>query len=388
MRADRLVATLLLLQRHGQVTAAQVAEELEISERTARRDLEALGMAGLPVYSQQGRGGGWALAGGGRTDLSGLSADEVRALFLVAGPAASATPDVRAALRKLTRAVPEPLRRAAESAATAVVVDAASWDASWVGPSEQRGRQSADDAALEAGVTRPAPRRPDPPLLGQIQRAVVEGLQVELAYTARQGEESRRVVHPLGLVHKGATWYLLAETSRGRRTFRVDRMRAVQPTGEPVLRPPDFDLAAAWRQVVGEVNQRRLPVRARALVRPARIDVLRWIFGTRLSIGPPTPAGWVEVELRGHHQRSLAAEIAGLGHEVEVVEPPELRAELARIGRELVACYEPPPAAPTTPASAKPDGARRSRRAPGVGPQDKGDLGRRRVPPDVGVGHA
>src|SRR6478752_6330264 len=106
MRADRLVAILLLLQTRGHVTAGEVAAELEVSERTARRDLEALGMAGLPVYSQQGRNGGWQLAGGGRTDLTGLTAAEARALFLVAGPS-SATPEVRAALRKLVRALPE-----------------------------------------------------------------------------------------------------------------------------------------------------------------------------------------------------------------------------------------------------------------------------------------
>src|SRR6476469_4570771 len=86
VRADRLVAILLLLQQRGQVKAAEVAEELEVSERTARRDLEALGMAGIPIYSQQGRNGGWRLAGGGKTDLSGLNAAEARALFLVAGP--------------------------------------------------------------------------------------------------------------------------------------------------------------------------------------------------------------------------------------------------------------------------------------------------------------
>ncbi len=88
MRADRLVAILLLLQRRGQVTAAEVAEELEVSERTARRDFEALGTAGIPVYAQPGRNGGWRLAGGGTTDLSGLTGAETRALFLVAGPAA------------------------------------------------------------------------------------------------------------------------------------------------------------------------------------------------------------------------------------------------------------------------------------------------------------
>ena len=89
MRADRLVATLLLLQSRGRVTAAEVAAELEVSERTARRDLEALAMAGIPVYSQQGRGGGWSLLGGSRTDLSGLTAAEAQALFLVAGPSSA-----------------------------------------------------------------------------------------------------------------------------------------------------------------------------------------------------------------------------------------------------------------------------------------------------------
>src|SRR5690349_2121207 len=106
------MAIVLLLQQRVQVTAAEVARELEVSERTARRDLDALAVAGVPLYSQPGRGGGWRLIGGARTDLSGLTAGEARALFLVAGPAA-ATPGVRAALRKLVRALPEPFRAAA-----------------------------------------------------------------------------------------------------------------------------------------------------------------------------------------------------------------------------------------------------------------------------------
>src|ERR1700737_3110891 len=116
MRADRLVATLLFLQSRGRVTAEEVAEELEVSTRTARRDLEALAQAGIPVYSQPGRGGGWSLVGGARTDLSGLTAAEARALFLVAGPAA-ATPALKAALRKLVHALPETFRADAEAAA-------------------------------------------------------------------------------------------------------------------------------------------------------------------------------------------------------------------------------------------------------------------------------
>src|SRR5436189_4732855 len=111
MRADGLVATLLLMQARGRVTAAELAEELEISVATARRDLEALSAAGVPVYPQPGRGGGWSLVGGARTDLSGLTAPEVQALFLLVGPAASVSPRAKAALRKLVRALHVPRRR-------------------------------------------------------------------------------------------------------------------------------------------------------------------------------------------------------------------------------------------------------------------------------------
>src|SRR5438445_513006 len=240
VRADRLVAILLLLQQRGQVTAAEVAEELEVSERTARRDLDALGMAGLPIYSQQGRNGGWRLAGGGRTDLSGLTAGEARALFLLAGPSPSvtATPQVKAALRKLVRALPEPLRSGAEAASAAVVVDPRGWG----------------DRAHP---------RPAPPLLDAVQRAVVEGEQVTLGYVARNREPSTRVVHPLGLAAKGSTWYLVADTDAGLRTFRIDRMRSVDGTGEPVIRPDGFDLGQAWQLIADEIEQRRTPTRAR-----------------------------------------------------------------------------------------------------------------------------
>jgi len=320
VRADRLVAVLLLLQRRGRVTAAEVAAELEVSERTARRDLDALGLAGLPVYSQQGRHGGWSLAGGGRTDLSGMNADEVRALFLVAGPSSAATPDVRAALRKLTRAVPEQLRATAESAAAAVVVDPSGWD-------------------------RLAPRRRDPPLLSQVQQAVVDARQVELGYLSAKGEATTRTVHPLGLAVKGSAWYLLADTDGGRRTFRVDRIRSLRVTGGPVRRPDGFDLAEAWRDAVGAWNEQRAPVRARAAVDPPFLDIVRWVLGPRVSIGPPTPDGRVEVELRGHSERALAGEIAGFGAGVEVFEPEALRRHLAVLGHELVGRYGAPGAA-------------------------------------------
>lgn len=317
MRADRLVAILMLLQVRGQVTAAEVAAELEISERTARRDLDALGLAGVPIYSVPGRGGGWRLAGGGRTDLSGLTTDEARALFLVAGPVAGAspTPELKAALRKLLRALPEPLREGAEAASRSTVVDPRGWEPGLGG-------------------------RPPPPQLATVQRAVVEGEQLRIAYTARDGTQTVRTVHPLGIATKGSTWYLVASTDAGLRTFRVDRIDSSEATGEPVVRPDGFELTDAWRQIEAGVEQMRTPVHARARTRDAAIlGPLRSMLGRRASVAEPAADGTIEVALRGHHVESLAWELAGFGSRLEVLDPPELRTALAAIGADLVATY-------------------------------------------------
>jgi predicted DNA-binding transcriptional regulator YafY len=235
-------------------------------------------------------------------------------LFLVAGPSSSATPEVKAALRKLVRALPEPFRDAAEAASTAVVVDPAGWD-------------------------QPARQRPPPPHLDAVQQAVVDGVQVALGYVARDRTASSRVVHPLGLASKGSSWYLVAATEGGLRTFRVDRITAVDPTGEPVVRPEGFDLADAWRLIADEVDQRRAPITARATVAMTSLAVVRLTFGTRLRIGPPVGGDRVEVELRGHNVASLAGEIAGFGAAVEVLEPPAVRQRLALLAAELGSLY-------------------------------------------------
>jgi predicted DNA-binding transcriptional regulator YafY len=316
VRADRLVAILLLLQRRAQVTAAEVAAELEISPRTARRDLEALGVAGLPVYSIPGRRGGWRLAGGGRTDLSGLSAAEAQALFVVAGPSASATPELKAALRKLVRALPEPLRTPAERAASTMVVDQLGWG------------------------ERPSTRRA-PPLLDRVRDAVVHGRQVRLDYTSRVGDTTSRVIEPLGMAAKAGTWYLVADTASGLRTFRLDRIISIEATGEAAAVPDGFDLSQAWALIADRVEELRTPVVARALVRPEALAMVAFVMGERVRIGGAEADGRVEVELRGHHLRELLADVGGLGLAVEVIEPQELKTELAALGRDLLNQYGP-----------------------------------------------
>ena len=324
MRADRLVATLLILQARGRVTAAELAEELEISERTARRDLEALAMAGIPVYSQAGRNGGWSLLGGARTDLSGLTAAEARTLFLVAGPSSAVTPEAKAALRKLVRALPETFRAEAEAAAAAVVLDPTTW-----------GSTSA----------------PRPPHLDAVQEAVVMGRQVRLAYADRTGNETERTVHPLGLVAKSSVWYLLADTEAGMRTFRVGRVRGVTMTDQPVVRPDGFDLAEAWKAVVEAMDERRNASRAVVRAKPQVMGWLRSTFGSRVVIRDRLDDGRFEVEIGAWSTEALAHDLVGFGAHVEVVRPAGVRYQLARIGEDLVARYGSP-ASPGSPLDA------------------------------------
>ncbi|WP_280238878.1 helix-turn-helix transcriptional regulator [Nocardia abscessus] len=312
MRADRLVAILLMMQTRGRVTAAQVATELETSVATARRDLEALSAAGVPVYPQPGRGGGWSLVGGARTDLSGLTAGEARALFLLAGPSAGAVPEARSALRKLVRALPQTFRGDAQAAADAVVIDPARWGAT--------------DREL-------------PPVVALLQRAVVQRNKVRLRYANRTGERSERLVDPWGLVDKDAVWYLVAGTERGRRTFRVDRISEASLTGEPAHRPDDFDLAAAWAQVVEEMEQRRATTAATVLISERLLPILRDQQGRNCVVDGPAADGRIRVRVTAPTAWMLAQQLAGWGGSIEVLGPPEVRTELARLGAELLERY-------------------------------------------------
>jgi predicted DNA-binding transcriptional regulator YafY len=311
VRADRLVAALLVLQARGRVTVAELARELEVSERTARRDLEALGMGGVPVYSQPGRGGGWSLVGGSRTDLSGLTASEARALFLVAGPSA-ATPAVKAALRKLVRALPEQFRASAEAASAAIVIDPTDWDRTQVAP---------------------------PAHLEILQRAISESVQIELRYGDREGAESERTVHPLGLVAKGRVWYLVGDTDDGMRTFRVGRVRSVRLTDREVVRPDGFDLEATWQATLATLDKMRAPFTAVVRADADIVPVLRSVFGTMLAVTETHADARVEVEIRDRSAFMIAVRLAGFGSKVEVVGPDAVRAELARIGAELRDSY-------------------------------------------------
>jgi predicted DNA-binding transcriptional regulator YafY len=324
VRADRLVAIVLLLQTRGQLTAAQLAELLETSERTVRRDLEALCMAGVPLYSQRGRGGGWALWRGHRLDLTGFTAGEAEALFLVAGASGSrgsATPALASALRKVLAALPEPLRQHATVATGATVVDESSW-----------GRPVAED----------------PVHLDALRAAVLRRRQVDLAYQRPGQAPSWRRVEPYGLVAKRGVWYLLAGTARGRRTYRVSRVSAVDVAEEEVTLPEGFDLGAEWvaaeREFLDGMQKVDLEVEvADAAVFAFTASLRGW---ASVEEAPGAPAGWRRFRASVPALRAAAVHLAGFGAQVSVRWPEELREELAELGRQLVAVHGPPATAP------------------------------------------
>ncbi len=310
MRADRLIALLLLLQTRPKVTAAEVAEELEISERTARRDLEALAISGVPIYSTPGRGGGWQLLGGAKTDLTGLSSDEARALFLAAGPALDQAPELKSAMRKLTGALPETFRAEADAAATAIKVDPNGW-----------GR-------VGGAFT--------PSHLDALTNAVIAGMQVTLEYNSPRTGTSTRPVSPLGLVTKRNVWYLVANTEKGLRTFRVARVQSATPLDIPVIRPADFDLEVEWDRIITEIETLRTTLEVEVLAEPRVLKALRYQFASRAIVGDTLADGRVSVRVIDNGPRPLAAQLACHGGAIEVVDPSdELSSEFARIATEL-----------------------------------------------------
>lgn len=215
MRADRLVSILLLLQHRGRATARELAGELEVSERTILRDMDALAAAGVPVISARGANGGWSVVDGYRTRLDGLNESELRALFVGAPPSVLADLNLDGASRAARLKLHSALPHAAEYARQRIHVDTSGW------------RDSRDAV----------------PFLPVLQDAVFRERRVRIDYT-----HGPRDVDPLGLVAKGHLWYLVAAVEGEPRTYRISRITNVEVLDAPATRPASFDLAAYWEE--------------------------------------------------------------------------------------------------------------------------------------------
>ncbi|MFC5063745.1 helix-turn-helix transcriptional regulator [Actinomycetospora atypica] len=310
MRSDRLLATLLLLQAHGRLPAPEIARRLEVSTRTVARDVEALSAAGVPVYAERGRLGGVVLMPGFRTDVSGLTDAEMRALLALGDDRAGALGrDLASAARKLLAAVPEARRPDIVRARRTVLVEQRGW------------RRTGED--------------PDDAVLAALERAVAADERARVRYR----DEGWSTVDPYGLVSKAGTWYLVAARRGEPRLFRVDRVREVGATGVPARRPDDRDLAQAWAALRDRLDEAPDAVVVRVRLPDDRRAMLERVVAAQL-VGPPEPddeAGVVRLPFRA--PGAAVGILLGFGAGVEVLDPPEVRALMATRAAEVVDLY-------------------------------------------------
>ena len=313
---------LALLQLRGQVSAQQLADELEVSLRTVYRDIEALSSAGVPVYATRGRTGGFALLDGYRPRFGGLTGDEADALFLTGlpGPAAElGLGSVLAATQlKLLAALPPELRERAARIRDRFHLDAPGWL-----------RESEP-----------------PPNLALIADAVWSQRRLRVRYERTGHRVVDRVLEPLGVVLKAGTWYLVANAdgSSSPRTYRVSRVHEAITLDKTFVRPEGFDLAAHWGGYQRDYAERILRETATVRVSAAGRGLL-FLLGpmvaraARNAMSEPDPDGWavttVPIESKQHALHALLQ----LGADVEVLEPAELRALVATSARELAHRY-------------------------------------------------
>ena len=322
MRASRLVSLLLLLQTRGGMTAAELARELEVSVRTVHRDVEALGAAGVPIFAERGPHGGIRLVDGYRTRLTGMTTEEADALFLsgLPGPAAELGLGtvVTAARLKVLAALPTELRGRASRLLERFHLDAAGW--------------------FRAGE--PVPH------LAAIAQCVWDGRRLELDYD-RGDRIVTRTLDPLGLVLKAGVWYLVGAHDGQIRTYRVSRARGVEPAEGHAVRPPGFDLATYWAESI-TAFERETP-RIEVMLRVRRDatrhleDVVAFpVLDSAVEEPDPEPDAWRRLRITFDWPREVAGRLLALGGAVEILEPAELREEIAALAAETLARYRDP----------------------------------------------
>lgn len=326
MRADRLVTmVLLLLRQRGRMTATALARELEVSTRTVLRDIEALSAAGVPVYAERGRHGGFALLPGFRTELTGLNHDEALAL-LVAGSRRGAQAfglgsALASAMLKVVDALPESYRVTAAGAAERLLVDP---------EADLLSRRQDTEDVPEA-------------IVAEVRRAVFAGHKLRIHYTAIDQAPAWRTVDPIGLVTVRDQGYLLATRSGADRTYRLSRILAAEELTEPAQRPDRVDLDQAWQERSSQFRSGGDQVAVAVRVDPIRREEL---VGTALAVGaeatdPDDREGWVRLEVTFQDRRHAEWALWQLAIDAEVLAPDWLRAALRDRAAAIATRYEP-----------------------------------------------
>ncbi|MCP3803344.1 WYL domain-containing protein [Allokutzneria sp. A3M-2-11 16] len=319
MRADRLVSLVLLLRQRGRLTADALARELEVSTRTVLRDIDALSAAGVPVYAERGRHGGFALLPGFQTELTGLNHDEALALLTagsrrgeqVFGLGSALT----SAMRKVVDALPEGHRATASDAAQRFLVEPET------------------DLLSRRLVTEEVPRA----TMIEVRRAVLAGHRLRIHYAATGQAPQWRTVNPIGLVTVRDRVYLLATRSGADRTYRLSRVLAAEELPEPAERPNQVDLERIWRQRCAQfLADDHMTVLVR--VNPKRReDLLNASVAVRAE--EPDADGWLRLEVSFQDSRHALWALWQLGTDAEALAPQSLRTSLRDRAAAVAARY-------------------------------------------------
>ncbi|MFC4055762.1 helix-turn-helix transcriptional regulator [Actinomadura syzygii] len=324
MRADRLVSLVLLLRRHGRLSAAALARELEVSTRTVLRDIEALSAAGVPVYAERGRHGGFALLPGFRTELTGLNHDEALAL-LIAGSRRGAQAfglgsALASAMLKVVDALPETHRDTAADAAQRLLIDP---------DIDLLSRREPTEEVLDAVVS-------------EVRRAVFDGHKLRIHYAAFGQTPKWRTIDPIGLVTVRGQGYLLATRSGEDRTYRLSRISAAEELDEPAQRPDQVDLDRAWQERSTRFRAGGDQVAVLLRLNPARRQDL---LDTALSVHAEEtdPDGWIRLQVTFQDARHAEWALWHLATNAEALTPEWLRTTLHTRAKTLTTHYDPPP---------------------------------------------
>ena len=304
MKADRLLSEVLLLQAHGRMSGRDLAKRLEVSMRTLHRDMDALSTAGVPIFALRGARGGWQLDEDWRTQVPGLDESELRALLMaqprVIGDARLAAA-AESALSKLLASLPTSMREKAASIQQRLFVDTTGW------------RGTPENLSM----------------LPIVQDAVSRDLKLSIRYAKTSRECVERIVDPLGLVAKSGTWYLVANTPAGFRTFRVSRIEEAKLLDKPSERPADFDLAKYWRSSAQRFRDGWPHYDVTLRLNPdAAKQMKRWHNATEDGQGPDAE-GWITMRVQFDDEEQACFLILAQGARVDVIDPASLHERIA-----------------------------------------------------------
>ena len=325
MRASRLLSILIMLQLRGRLSAEALAQEFEVSIRTIYRDIDQLSAAGVPVFAERGRAGGFELHEGYRTRLTGLTHIEAEVLLLAGAGGAAADlglgAEAAAAQLKLLASLPPESGASAQRVASRFHLDPAPWYA-----------------------------RIEPPgVLPALAAAVWQDQRVRIGYESWKAAVTREI-DPLGLVLKAGVWYLVATAAKtagnkaAPRTYRVSNIRSLERVESAFHRPARFDLARHWEASARDFEARLLSGRAVIRISPEGRRLLRDNYpAAELAVvarhAKARPEGRVKAEIPVEDISQSARQLLRLGANVEVLGPPALRKAVADEARKVAALY-------------------------------------------------